>query len=258
MQDYGLVSIITPSYNCARFVSETIESIRNQTYQNWELLITDDCSTDETCRIIESYANKDNRIKLFKLPKNSGAGVARNNSIKEASGKFIAFCDSDDRWKPEKLQVQLEFMCNKNIDVCYSSYLTCDEDGNNTGIVICPSKIKYKDILFDDSMGCLTCIYDAEKTGKVYMPDIRKRQDWAMKILLLQKSQFALGIKDTLAYYRVRTGSLSQNKFNLVKYNVRVYKEVLRMNLVSAWFFFFFIFMPNYILKKIRIRIINY
>ena len=107
-------------------------------------------------------------------------------------------------------------------------------------------------------MGCLTCIYDAEKTGKVYMPDIRKRQDWAMKILLLQKSQFALGIKDTLAYYRVRTGSLSQNKFNLVKYNVRVYKEVLRMNLVSAWFFFFFIFMPNYILKKIRIRIINY
>ena len=208
MKDYGLVSIITPSYNCARFISETIDSIRNQTYQNWELLITDDCSTDDTCKIIENFSGKDGRIKLFKLSENSGAGVARNNSIKEASGKFIAFCDSDDKWKPEKLQVQLDFMHDNNTDVCYSSYLTCDEAGNNTGIVVCPSKVKYKDILFDDSMGCLTCIYNAGKIGKVYMPDIRKRQDWAMKIILLKKSRIALGVKDTLAYYRIRSGSL--------------------------------------------------
>lgn len=258
MNDYGLVSIITPSYNCAQFISETIDSILNQTYQNWELLITDDCSTDETCRIIEEYVSKDKRIKLFKLGKNSGAGIARNNSIKEATGRFIAFCDSDDRWKAEKLQLQLDFMHEKAIDVCYSSYLTCDEYGNNTGIVICPYKVGYKDILFDDSIGCLTCIYDAEKIGKIYMPAIRKRQDWAMKILLLKKSRSALGIKDTLAYYRVRTGSLSNNKINLVKYNVKVYKDVLKMSLPVAWLFFLFVFMPHYFLKKVRIRIMNY
>ena len=108
--DFGLVSIIMPSYNSSKYIAKTIDSIINQSYTNWELLITDDCSTDNTCEIIKEYTAYNQRIKLFTFLENKGAGVARNKSIKEAKGRYIAFCDSDDRWKPEKLEVQLRFM----------------------------------------------------------------------------------------------------------------------------------------------------
>lgn len=140
MDNYGLVSIITPSYDCADFIGETIDSILSQTYTNWELLITDDCSTDKSRDIIREYADNDSRIKLLKLEKNSGAGVARNNSIKEAKGRFIAFCDSDDRWFPDKLEKQLAFMAAKDCQMSHTSYLTCDEVDKITGIVVCRRK----------------------------------------------------------------------------------------------------------------------
>ena len=124
MTDYGLVSIITASFNCSAFIGETIESIQAQTYTNWELLITDDCSTDNSREVINSYADKDPRIRLLRLDKNSGAGIARNNSIREAKGRFIAFCDSDDRWKPEKLERQLAFMTENSYGLTYTSYDT--------------------------------------------------------------------------------------------------------------------------------------
>lgn len=120
-EDYGLVSIITPSYNSSRFISQTIESILSQTYTNWELLITDDCSTDKTREIVKSYQRKDPRIKFFQLKENSGPGVARNHSIEMAKGRFIAFCDSDDRWYPEKLEKQLAFMAKKRCMLSYTS-----------------------------------------------------------------------------------------------------------------------------------------
>ena len=129
MNDFGLVSIITPSYNCAGFIGETIASIQAQTYRNWELIITDDCSTDNSTQVIESYCRQDSRIKLLRLDSNSGAGAARNNSIRAARGRFIAFCDSDDRWTPDKLQLQLEFMTSNGYGLTYTSYDTCSEQG---------------------------------------------------------------------------------------------------------------------------------
>lgn len=257
MENYGLVSIITPSYNSAQFIAETIESIIAQSYPNWELLITDDCSIDSTCEIIQQYANKDSRIKLFQLTENSGAGIARNNSIKEANGRFIAFCDSDDKWKAEKLEVQLSFMAKNNIEICYSSYLLCDEKNNITGIVVGYHSVSYSQILKDDSIGFLTCIYDTKNVGKIYMPQLRKRQDWAMKIILMQKCPMAYGVKDVLAYYRVRKDSLSNNKLKLIKYNVQVYKEVLKLNSLLSWAMFIFIFCPHHLIKKSRLLIIN-
>ena len=136
-----LVSIITPSYNCAKYIEETIQSIQAQTYTNWELLITDDCSTDESVDIIRNYSATDSRIKLFILKENSGAGVARNNSIKEARGRFIAFCDSDDRWYPNKLECQLAFIKENGCALSYASYDVCDELGHKTGHVNCLSKL---------------------------------------------------------------------------------------------------------------------
>lgn len=257
MDNYGLVSVITPSYNSADFIAETIEAILAQTYTNWELLITDDCSTDMTCEIVDKYASKDARIKLFRLTKNSGAGVARNNSIKEAKGRYIAFCDSDDCWLPEKLEKQLEFMKKMNSSFSCTSYFTCDEEGNLNGKIIAPKKISFFNLVCNDNMGCLTTIYDAEKLGKYFMPTIRKRQDWGYKLIIIQKSKYAHGLNEYLARYRLRTSSLSANKLNLVKYNINVYKQVLHYSAFRSWATFFFLFMPCYIWKKIKYRLQN-
>ena len=134
--NYGLVSIIMPTYNAYDHVAASIESIIAQEYPDWELLITDDCSTDKTFDIISEYAKKDTRIKIFRNNINEGAGASRNKAIQEAEGRFIAFCDSDDLWKPEKLSTQLRFMATNGIDICYSSYFECDEDGKTTGIIV--------------------------------------------------------------------------------------------------------------------------
>ena len=257
MSSNTLVSIITPSYNAEQYIGQMIESIIAQTYQDWELLITDDCSTDSSCAIIEQYAQQDSRIRLFRLERNSGAGVARNESIKHARGRYIAFCDSDDWWLADKLQEQIDFMTKRQTQICYSSYYTCDDASNITGLVASYKEISYNHIIRDDSIGFLTCIYDTAQIGKVYMPSIRRRQDWALKIKLLQKHSMAYGIIKPLACYRVRTGSLSSNKFRLVKYNVQVYRDILKYGAVRAWLMFLFVFLPNYVLKKIRLRIIN-
>lgn len=257
MADNRLVSIITPSFNCADYIGQTIESILAQTYPEWELLVTDDCSTDNSRDIIRGYADCDKRIRLFELDKNSGAGVARNNSIKEAKGRYIAFCDSDDRWYPDKLQKQLAFMAEKDCAFSYTSYMTCDENGENQGIVVCRRRETLSSMQRDDKIGCLTAMYDTEKVGKVYMPELRKRQDWALKLKVLLKCRFALGMKEPLAIYRERRQSLSRKKTDLVKYNLLVYREILGWSSIRAYLFFGIIFMPHYILKKLSLRYIN-
>ena len=257
MKDYGLVSIITPSYNCSSFIGETIKSIQAQTYKNWELLITDDCSPDDSREVIKSFVDKDSRIKLFVLDKNSGAGVARNNSIKAANGKYIAFCDSDDRWYPEKLEKQLSFMKVKDCAMSHTSYMTCDEYDQITGIVVCRKKESLSSMCKDDKMGFLTVIYDTEKVGKVYMPELRKRQDWALKLKVLNICNHAYGMKEPLAYYRKRSDSISSNKRSLIKYNIAVYHEVLGWSKIKSNFFFYFIFMPTHLTKLLYLRYLN-
>lgn len=257
MSSYGTVSIITPSYNCASFIGKTIKSIQNQTYTDWELLITDDCSSDNSREVIESYVNRDPRVKLLVLDKNSGAGVARNNSIKEAKGRYIAFCDSDDRWYPDKLEKQLAYMRAKNCAVSHTSYMTCDENDRITGIVICRKKETLSSMCKDDKMGFLTVIYDTDKVGKVYMPELRKRQDWALKLKILSICGNAWGMKEPLAYYRKRSDSISSNKRSLVKYNIAVYHEVLGWSKIKSHLYFYFIFMPTHLTKLLYLKYLN-
>lgn len=252
------VSVVMPTYNSAEFVAESIEAIIGQTHGNWELLITDDCSNDNTREIVAGFAQRDSRIRLLMLEKNSGAGVARNNSIREATGDYIAFCDSDDVWKPEKLKIQLSYMRKHDVDVCYGSYLIQDEDGNITGVNICKRITTEVIIKRDNTMGNLTVIYNSQKLGKVYFPTIRKRQDWALNIMLLKMCKEAHGIIDPIAYYRVRSGSISRNKKSLMKYNVQVYKEILGYNTIMAWIRFCFVFMPSHLFKLLRLRLMNY
>ncbi len=252
-----LVSIITPTYNSSQFISQTIESILAQTYTNWELLITDDCSADDTYTILEKYAQQDRRIKIYRLPTNSGAGAARNNSIREARGRYIAFCDSDDRWYPDKLEKQVSFMNKMQCGLSYTSYITCNENGENEGIVICRKHESFNSIKRDNKIGCLTAMYDTEIVGKVYMPLIRKRQDWGLMLNILKSSKIAYGIKEPLAIYRVRTDSISSNKKSLVKYNVSLYQDVLGWSKIRSFLFFGFVFFPSYIVKKVFISLYN-
>lgn len=247
-----MVSIITPSFNSSKFIGETIEAIQAQTYKNWELIITDDFSSDNSCEIIESYAAKDSRIKLIRLEKNSGAGVARNTSIQAAKGRYIAFCDSDDRWYPNKLERQLEFMKKKDCALTYSSYDVCDENDNIIGYVECLPNLNKSKIKRDNGIGCLTAIYDTEKVGKHYMPKLRKRQDWCLWIEIISSCKKAYGIQEPLAIYRDRSKSISSNKVEMLKYNYEVYHSFLKKNAVSSFSLLVFKFLPYYFYKKFK------
>lgn len=249
-----LVSIITPSFNSAKYIKETIESIQAQTYKNWELLITDDCSTDQTVDIVQKYASKDSRIHLFSLKTNSGAGAARNNSIAHAKGRYIAFCDSDDLWDQDKLDRQIAFMNEKDTAFSYSSYNSMDERSGARSTVEVPPTLTLRDIIRCNQIGCLTAVYDTAKVGKIYMPLLRKRQDWGLWILVLQKCQKAYGITEALGTYRIRESSISRSKFNLVKYNMAIYEEVLGWSKLHAALYFTFVFTPNYLFKILSIR----
>ena len=235
----NLVSIITPSYNSARFISLTIESVLAQTYENWEMIIVDDCSPDNSNEIIKKYCKKDNRIKLIKLEKNVGPAVARNIAIKEAKGKFISFLDADDLWLPEKLEVQIKFMKTHDLVFMYSAYKVIDEDGNDLGIFVPPEEVTYYSILKTNPIGCLTAIYDAEKLGKVYMPDILKSQeDYAAWLKILKQIKKTKGIKEPLAIYRIRKNSVSSNKLKAAKYQWKIYREVEKLDLIRSIYYF--------------------
>lgn len=241
-----------PSYNSV-YISESIDSILAQTYKNWELLITDDCSTDSTREIVSEYVTRDPRIKLFKLNQNSGAGVARNNSIEHAHGRFIAFCDSDDMWLPEKLEKQLAFMLDNGYEFSFTSYYSCSEDAVVDNFVKCKSRVDLFSLIKDCSVGCLTAMYDTSRIGKILMPTIRKRQDWGLWLTIIQKCKYGYGIKEALSKYRLCSTSISANKFSLVKYNVRVYNQVLGYSIIKSYAIFFTLFMPSYFLKKIKL-----
>ncbi|QWV04245.1 glycosyltransferase [Pseudoalteromonas shioyasakiensis] len=235
-----LVSIIMPAYNSEKYISESIESVLKQTYHNWELLITDDRSQDSTRTIVESYLKKDARIKLFINTENSGAGAARNNSIKQANGRFIAFLDSDDLWLPKKLELQIKFMLNNNFAFTYTAYQKFNIK-NRLGIVNPPLSTNYKKLLRSNVIGCLTAIYDVNILGKRYMPLIRKRQDMGLWLEILKDTDTAYCLSNVLSLYRVDSG-MTQNKFKVLLWQWRFYREVVELSyLTSVKYFFMYI-----------------
>lgn len=239
MQNQELVSIITPLYNSEKYVAETIESVLAQTYENWEMLIIDDCSSDNGPKIVKDYAKKDARIKYHKLESNSGPAVSRNRAIELANGKYIAFLDSDDLWKKEKLEKQIKFMKEKDCAFSFTEYEEISDEGKSLNILIKTPKnpISYRKYLLTTPIGCLTAIYDAKKLGKIYMPLIRKRQDAATWLKILKTGVKAYPLKENLAIYRLRKSSVSSNKINLVKPQWILYREVEKMNYFESLFY---------------------
>ncbi len=235
-----LVSIITPTYNSADFIEETIKSVQNQTYDNWEMLITDDCSTDNTVDVVKKIANKDQRVKLFKLDKNSGSAVARNNSIEKASGRFHAFLDADDIWFDHHLKDSIKAINDHKTPFVFASYKRSNEKLEFVySDFIVPTRVNYHDILKSNSISCLTAFVDVATLGKERMPLIRKRQDMGLWLKYLKKSKFAVGIKSVHAIYRIREDSLSRDKKKLIKYQWTFYRKIEGLNVVKSLYYLF-------------------
>ena len=209
MQSYGKVSIITPSWNCGHFLEETIKSIQDQTYTDWELLFQDDCSTDNTKELVTSLAVGDPRIKYECNNQNSGAAITRNNALRRATGKWVAFLDSDDLWLPEKLEKQLEFMVGNRYSFSYHEYTEMTEDGHDNGVYVSGLKKVNTFSMFACCWpGCLTVMYDREKIGLIQINDIRKNNDTALWLKVVRKAPCYL-LKKPLARYRRRKGSIT-------------------------------------------------
>ena len=204
-----LISIITPTYNCGNFIAETIESVLKQSYQNWEMIIVDDCSTDDTEEIVTKYVLHDNRIKYYKLERNSGAAIARNKAMELACGDYIAFLDSDDLWMEDKLEKQLAFMKNNNYNITCTAYEQINEAGQSLNKVIkTKTKIDYNSVLLSCPVGNSTVMYNVNKLGKFEIPNIRKRNDDALWLQMLKKEKYIYGMTDVLMKYRIRNNSI--------------------------------------------------
>jgi glycosyltransferase involved in cell wall biosynthesis len=239
IEENPLVSIITPMYNAENFIAETISSVQNQTYSFWEHIIIDDGSNDNSTGIVEKLAISDNRITLVKNKTNNGAAICRNQATNLAKGRFIAFLDADDLWHPDKLEKQLQFMMANGCDVSYTSYQHINEEGNplNKRIKALTS-LSYKKQHSNNYIGNLTGVYDAAVLGKILAPNIRKRQDWAVWLEAIKRSgKPALGLQKDLSYYRVRKGSISANKTNLIAHNFRFYNKHLKHSWLESVYY---------------------
>ena len=251
MSTKALVSIIMPAYNAAAFIAESIRSVQQQTFKNWELLVIDDASQDGTSEIVETLRAEDSRIKLHVLPTNQGAGFSRNIGIKAATGKYISFLDADDLWKTQKLEKQLQVMQQEDVQVCFSSYELMDEEGKKLQYKIRALKnLSFKKLKKANYIGNLTGMYNAAALGKIYCPLIRKRQDWGLWLLAVEKTGFARGIEEPLATYRVRQNSISGNKIEMLQYNYRVYREVLGYSSQKSLFWMLLFLWEQLVVKR--------
>ena len=232
-----LVSIIMPSYNTAKYIAESIQSVLDQTYKNWELIIVDDFSTDNTDEIVRPFL-VDERIHYLKNELNSGAAVSRNRALREAKGRWIAFLDSDDLWMPEKLEKQISFMETNDYSFSYTEYEEIDVNGNKTGVYVTgPKKITKAGMFNYCWPGCLTVMYDKEVIGLIQIVDIKKNNDYAMWLKACRKANCYLLDEELSKYRRGRADSIStQSIRNLIGWHFKLYREVEKNNVIVSFF----------------------
>ena len=233
-----LISIVVPVYNAEKFIKETLKTVINQTYKNWELILVDDASTDNSVKLINDFVRKDKRIKLYDHKgKNLGAGPTRNLGTKHARGRYVAFLDADDLWHPEKLERQLNFVKQNDAAFICTSYEFAFFNGKPSGVkVIVPDKAKYRQVLTNVTVWTSTVMFDMKKLTKsdIMMPNVPRGQDAATWWQVLKKVDHVYGLKDVLAYYRRTPSSLSANKIKAIKRTWRLYREIERYNFLLS------------------------
>lgn len=233
------VSVVTPAYNASEYIESTIESVREQTYPDWEMIVVDDGSQDDTKSRVAGTAAKDDRIKLIECNKNEGPGPARNRAMIQAGGKYVAFLDADDLWHPEKLERQLDFMAQSGAYFSYTAYqMLSNQNHQIQSIVPARARTSYADLLKNTNIGCLTVMIDMQKVDDLRMPNIPVRQPLVLWLKLLRTYGPANGLNEILASYRVREGSISRNKRRAALGVWRVYREFENLSLpYAAWYF---------------------
>jgi teichuronic acid biosynthesis glycosyltransferase TuaG len=232
------VSVIMPVYNSEKFLEESADSVLSQQYDSLELMLIDDCSTDSSRDIIRKLAAKDQRVNPLLLQSNLGSAGARNAGIEQASGRFIAFLDSDDVWLPEKLERQLQFMKETGVAVSFTAYRKMDSRGIPGGVVQVPQEVDYHNLLKTNSIGMLTAVFDREMVGSRELPEIRLQHDYALWLQILRDGHVARGLNQVLAHHRIHGSSISRNKADAARYQWRVYRELEGLGRVkSAWYF---------------------
>lgn len=235
----NLVSIITPMYNSEKFIETTIRSVISQTYKEWELLIVDDCSTDNSAKIVEKYTDKDTRIRYIKAETNQGVSHARNIAINNAKGQYIAFLDSDDAWCEKKLETQVKFMKENNSIITFTSYELMDEDGNKLDKrVTVPSSVDYHTLLKGNVLGCLTVVIDRSKLDFDIRMSGERHEDYILWLSILKKGYVAQGIDEVLAIYRKSGNSLSGNKLKSAIWTWNIYRDIEKIPLHKAIYYF--------------------
>lgn len=233
-----LVSVIMPAFNSAVFIEEAIRSVQVQTLTEWELVVADDGSTDETASIVQRVNDNDPRIRLVSVGERRGPAGARNAAIAAAKGRYIAFLDSDDLWKPQKLEKQISFMQERDIAFSFTAYVRVDDRGVPRGRVQVGRKVNYRQLLGSRVIGCLTAVYDTEKLGKQFMPDSVMPEDYALWLTILKQVDHAWPVEDSLAIHRIREGSLSSDKLLAARYSWRLYRDVEKLGLVKSSYYF--------------------
>ena len=241
MKEDWLVSIITPVYKCEKYISKTIESVINQTYKNWEIILVDDCSPDDSADIIKKYADNDKRIKYIKLKENSGAAIARNTALENSKGRFIAYLDADDLWMRDKLEEQLQFMIDNNYGFSCTSYEVIDNEGKKLNKEIHMLKeVDYIGFLTNNLIQTVGIMVDLSIVDKklLEMPNIRRRQDAATWLQILKSNNKCYGLDKVLAMYRRTENSLSSNKFKAVKGVWYLYRKIEKLSLPFSLYCF--------------------
>jgi len=233
-----LVSIIMPSYNCGEYVEDTIRSVQAQTYDNWEIIFMDDCSTDDTVQRVSELRNKDSRIRLYQNKGNFGAAVSRNNALREVKGRWVAFLDSDDQWKPDKLEKQVRFMEENGYKFTYTCYSEMDSEGKDTGVIVSgPLKVTKAGMFAFCWPGCLTVMYDANEIGLIQIEDIKKNNDYAMWLKVCKKADCYLLPEILAKYRRGRSGSVSSHSIStMIKWHYKLFRDAEKMSVIpSLW-----------------------
>lgn len=238
-----------PVYNGSHTIVDSIESVLNQTYKDIKLYVIDDCSTDDTAKLLTvNYANNKN-VKIIISSKNKGVAASRNLGIKESKGKYIAFCDADDLWENNKIEKQINLLEHNNINVVCSNYYIMDFNKKIIGETHSPVTISYKKMLMKNYVGNLTGVYNAEKLGKFYQKKVG-HEDYLMWLEIIKKSNFAICLQENLAFYRVSNNSLSANKLVAAKWTWNIYRECLGLSLPKS-LYYFSLYAANGVIKKI-------
>ena len=239
MEELPLVSIIMPCYNMESFIGEAIDSVRQQTYPHWEMLIVDDASSDRTKEIVQRYCVQDSRVQFTAKDRHSGIADSRNQAIQMSKGRFLAFLDADDLWHPEKLQIQLEFMLDHQVGFTYSTYDWIDEQGHTLNKSIHTiGNLDYKDYLRNTVIGCSTVMLDRDIVGVVFVPHFRTSEDTATWLGILKKGHLAYAIDQALVSYRIRRKSASSNKLKASIDLWKVYRRQEKLPFFQAVYFF--------------------